>query len=204
MKTNRKVKKLFSYVLTAAMVITAVTPAFAGKVKAVAAGLTLTEQSGWLESAYVEWQPVKNAEGYVAYVKEASASDDAYEKLDDTLIRQYADYWRADALGLKEGSYVMKVTAVLKDGKTVSESTSSLEVEKYDRSGFAFSENSKFQTGSGAYNDDRYIKEECTGDLCDTGNSKDLYGRCKRQGSNRFPVNFRCKAERRNKRYFAA
>lgn len=159
MKTNRKVKKLFSYVLTAAMVITAVTPAFAGKVKAVAAGLTLTEQSGWLESAYVEWQPVKNAEGYVTYVKEASASDDAYEKLDDTLIRQYADYWRADALGLKEGSYVMKVTAVLKDGKTVSESTSSLEVEKYDRSGFAFSENSKFQTGSGAYNDDGTLKK---------------------------------------------
>ena len=159
MKTNRKVKKLFSYVLTAAMVITAVTPAFAGKLKAVAAGLTLTEQSGWLESAYVEWQPVKNAEGYVAYVKEASASDDAYEKLDDTLIRQYADYWRADALGLKEGSYVMKVTAVLKDGKTVSESTSSLEVEKYDRSGFAFSENSKFQTGSGAYNDDGTLKK---------------------------------------------
>ena len=160
MKTNRKVKKLFSYVLTAAMVITAVTPAFAGKVKAVAAGLTLTEQSGWLESAYVEWQPVKNAEGYVAYVKEASASDDAYEKLDDTLIRQYADYWRADALGLKEGSYVMKVTAVLKDGKTVSESTSPLEVEKYDRSGFAFSENSKFQTGSGAYNDDGTLKKD--------------------------------------------
>lgn len=160
MKTNRKVKKLFSYVLTAAMVITAMTPAFAGKVKAVAAGLTLTEQSGWLESAYVEWQPVKNAEGYVAYVKEASASDDAYEKLDDTLIRQYADYWRADALGLKEGSYVMKVTAVLKDGKTVSESTSSLEVEKYDRSGFAFSENSKFQTGSGAYNDDGTLKKD--------------------------------------------
>ena len=160
MKTNRKVKKLFSYVLTAAMVITAVPPAFAGKVKAVAAGLTLTEQSGWLESAYVEWQPVKNAEGYVAYVKEASASDDAYEKLDDTLIRQYADYWRADALGLKEGSYVMKVTAVLKDGKTVSESTSSLEVEKYDRSGFAFSENSKFQTASGAYNDDGTLKKD--------------------------------------------
>ena len=160
MKTNRKVKKLFSYVLTAAMVITAVTPAFAGKVKAVAAGLTLTEQSGWLESAYVEWQPVKNAEGYVAYVKEASASDDAYEKLDDTLIRQYADYWRADALGLKEGSYVMKVTAILKDGKTVSESTSSLEVEKYDRSGFAFSENSKFQTASGAYNDDGTLKKD--------------------------------------------
>lgn len=160
MKTNRKVKKLFSYVLTAAMVITAVTPAFAGKVKAVAAGLTLTEQSGWLESAYVEWQPVKNAEGYVAYVKEASASDDAYKKLDDTLIRQYADYWRADALGLKEGSYVMKVTAVLKDGKTVSESTSSLEVEKYDRSGFAFSENSKFQTASGAYNDDGTLKKD--------------------------------------------
>ena len=160
MKTNRKVKKLFSYVLTAAMVITAVTPAFAGKEKAVAAGLTLTEQSGWLESAYVEWQPVKNAEGYVAYVKEASASDDAYEKLDDTLIRQYADYWRADALGLKEGSYVMKVTAVLKDGKTVSESTSSLEVEKYDRSGFAFSENSKFQTASGAYNDDGTLKKD--------------------------------------------
>ena len=54
----------------------------------------------------------------------------------------------------------MKVTAVLKDGKTVSESTSSLEVEKYDRSGFAFSENSKFQTGSGAYNDDGTLKKD--------------------------------------------
>ena len=45
-------------------------------------------------------------------------------------------------------------------GKTVSESTSSLEVEKYDRSGFAFSENSKFQTGSGAYNDDGTLKKD--------------------------------------------
>ena len=54
----------------------------------------------------------------------------------------------------------MKVTAVLKDGKTVSESTSSLEVEKYDRSGFAFSENSKFQTASGAYNDDGTLKKD--------------------------------------------
>ena len=55
---------------------------------------------------------------------------------------------------------MMKVTAVLKDGKTVSESTSSLEVEKYDRSGFAFSENSKFQTASGAYNDDGTLKKD--------------------------------------------
>ena len=65
----------------------------------------------------------------------------------------------------------MKVTAVLKDGKTVSESTSSLEVEKYDRSGFAFSENSKFQTGSGAYNDDGTLKKDAQVIYVTPGNS---------------------------------
>ena len=52
---------------------------------------SITEAQGWLESAYVKWEPVANAVGYKAYVKEASANDDSYVKLDDELIRQYAD-----------------------------------------------------------------------------------------------------------------
>ena len=160
MKTNRKTKKLCSYLLVAVTVIAAMAPSFAAKVKAAAANLTITEQSGWLESAYVEWQPVDNAKGYIAYVKGATQSDSEYVQLDDELIRQYESYWRADALGLKEGDYMMKVEAVLENGSTVTATTSSLSVSKHDRSGFAFSEDSTFGTGSGAYNDDGTLKSD--------------------------------------------
>lgn len=160
MKTNRKTKKLFSYLLVAVIMIAAVAPAFAAKVKvsAAAQNLTITDQSGWLESAYVEWEPVEGAAGYMAYVKEVSQSDDKYVKLDDELIRQYAAYWRADAVGLEEGSYIMKVEAILEDGRTVTATTSALAVTKHDRSGFAFSDDSKYGTGSGAYNDNGTLK----------------------------------------------
>ena len=57
---------------------------------------------GWNETAYIEWSPVSNAEGYNVYVKHANAPDSSYQQMDNELIRQYPSYWRADAVGLAE------------------------------------------------------------------------------------------------------
>ena len=68
----------------------------------------IIEASGWLESAYVEWAPVSGADGYNAYVAESGSSD--WTKIDDALIRDYSTYYRVDALGLKAGSYKLKIS----------------------------------------------------------------------------------------------
>jgi pectate lyase len=71
------------------------------------------------------------------------------------LIRQYSDYFRADAVGLKPGTYTLKVV-----GKSSGEQTTpSLTVSSYDRTGFTFSSKSpSYGKGIGAYNDDGTLK----------------------------------------------
>ncbi|MEK3750876.1 pectate lyase [Paenibacillus sp. FSL E2-8871] len=123
-----------------------------------AAGLSITGSGGWNEAAYVEWSPVSNATGYNVYVKQASASDSGYQQIDNELIRKYSSYWRADAVGLAAGSYVMKVEATLSGGGTASSVSNTLSVTSYDRSGFAFSASSPFGSGSGAYNENGTLK----------------------------------------------
>lgn len=123
-----------------------------------AAGLSITGSGGWNEAAYVEWSPVSNATGYNVYVKQASASDSGYQQINNELIRKYSSYWRADAVGLAAGSYVMKVEATLSGGGTASAISNTLSVTSYDRSGFAFSASSPYGTGSGAYNENGTLK----------------------------------------------
>lgn len=123
-----------------------------------AAGLAITGSGGWNETAYVEWSPVSNAQGYNVYVKSASASDAGYQQIDNELIRKYPSHWRADAVGLAAGSYILKVEALLSGGSKESVVTSPLTVTAFDRSGFAFSSNSQYGTGSGAYNDNGTLK----------------------------------------------
>lgn len=123
-----------------------------------AAGLSITGSGGWNEAAYVEWSPVSNATGYNVYVKQASASDSGYQQVDNELIRKYSSYWRADAVGLAAGSYVMKVEATLSGGGTASAVSNTLSVTSYDRSGFSFSASSPYGTGSGAYNENGSLK----------------------------------------------
>ncbi|WP_425466215.1 pectate lyase [Paenibacillus methanolicus] len=125
---------------------------------AQAAGVTITGSGGWNEAAYVKWAPVSNAEGYNVYVKPASAADSQYQRIDNELIRQYPSYWRADAVGLAAGNYVLKVEAKLSGGSTVSAVTGAIAVAAHDRSGFAFSAASTYGTGSGAYNDNGTLK----------------------------------------------
>lgn len=112
------------------------------------------------ESAYVTWTPVSGADGYNVYCKPIGGS---YVQLDSMLIRQYKGYFRADAVGLKPGSYVMKVvpTADGKEDTSKAVESDAITVGNYDRSGFAFSKNSpNGGTGVGAYNDDGTLKDD--------------------------------------------
>lgn len=129
-----------------------------GNITAHAAGVSIIGGGGWNETAYVEWSPVSNAEGYNVYVKSAGASDSSYQQVDNELIRKYPSYWRADAVGLAAGNYIMKVEARLTNGSKVSAVSNTLSVALHDRSGFAFSSDSQYGTGSGAYNDDGTLK----------------------------------------------
>jgi pectate lyase len=116
-----------------------------------AAAPTLLESAGWLESAWVTWKPVSGAQSYNVYVTGGSVAN---QKLDNPLIRSYGSYWRADALGLKPGSYTLKVVPVTGGTEGTATTTSTLTVTAHDRSGFAFSGGRV----PGAYNTDGTLK----------------------------------------------
>ena len=124
--------------------------------KVVKGTIQVTEAKGWLESAYVKFGKLDGAKGYHVYVKGGPYSD--YTKLVDQLVRDYGTYGRADVVGLKAGSYQLKVVAVNGSGQEVpatASETGALEVKNYNREGFAH----KGVSGVGAYNDDGTLKE---------------------------------------------
>ncbi|MBS7230259.1 T9SS type A sorting domain-containing protein [Flavobacterium psychroterrae] len=97
--------------------------------------VTINEASGWLESAFVKWQPVSNAQSYNVYYSGNGFVD---KKIDDQLIRSYGSYYRADVPGLKAGTYTIKVKPVLSGTEGTGSTTSNLTVLAQDRNGFAF------------------------------------------------------------------
>ncbi|MFC0777816.1 T9SS type A sorting domain-containing protein [Flavobacterium sp. HJSW_4] len=96
---------------------------------------TINQASGWLESAFVKWQPVSGAQTYNVYYTGNGLTD---KKIDDQLIRSYGSYFRADIPGLKAGTYTVKVKPVINGTEGTGTSTSSLTVMAHDRNGFAF------------------------------------------------------------------
>lgn len=101
-----------------------------------AQSLTIDESAGWIESAFVKWQPVAGADSYNVYCSGEGITD---KKIDDQLIRNYGTFYRADALGLKEGTYTIKVVPVKSGVEGEGAVTGSLYIEAHDRAGFAFS-----------------------------------------------------------------
>ncbi|MDA6072187.1 T9SS type A sorting domain-containing protein [Flavobacterium sp. AC] len=97
--------------------------------------VTINEASGWLESAFVKWQPVSNAQSYNVYYTGNGLVD---KKIDDQLIRSYGSYYRADVPGLKAGAYTIKVKPVISGTEGSGSTTSNLNVLAQDRNGFAF------------------------------------------------------------------
>ena len=110
--------------------------------------IQITEAKGWQESAYLKWAPFEGASSYNVYV------DD--KKIDAQLVRQYKSYYRADVLGLKEGTYSVKVVPVNAEGTEITgaNTASNLVVKSYNREGFAHFK----YAGVGAYNNDGTLK----------------------------------------------
>ena len=110
--------------------------------------IQITEARGWQESAYLKWAPFEGASSYNVYVGD--------KKIDAQLIRQYASYYRADVLGLKAGTYSVKVVPVNAEGTEITgaNTASNLVVKSFNREGFA---HFKYD-GVGAYNNDGTLK----------------------------------------------
>lgn len=165
MKANisKSARKGWAWILAALMVVSVIIPTTISTAKAEVGTVQFNGAAqGWLESAYAEWSIDKEADGYTAYIKKASQSDSAYARIDNELIRRYKSYYRVDAMGLSAGDYVIRVVPV-KNGKEVTAKakvTDVLKVSSYDRSGFAFSSESRYKTGSGAYNEDGTLKSD--------------------------------------------
>ena len=119
-----------------------------GDVDNPAGVILITEAKGWQESAYLKWAPFEGASSYNVYVDG--------KQIDAQLIRQYKSYYRADVLGLKEGTYSVKVVPVNADGTEIAgaNTASNLVVKSYNREGFA---HFKYD-GVGAYNNDGTLK----------------------------------------------
>lgn len=151
-----KLKKLVTCVLAAAIAVGGVITGV-GNYPLTDANVVLAAETTvyrtQLESAYVMWRSLSGADGYNVYIK---PQDGSYTQLDPMLIRQYNDYFRADAVGLKPGKYVMKVvpTSKGKENESGAYTSDTMTVEAYDRSGFSWVGG----TSSGAYNEDGTLK----------------------------------------------
>ena len=121
-----------------------------GGIENPAGVVLITEAKAWLESAYLKWVPFEGASSYNVYI------DD--KKIDTQLIRQYASYFRADVLGLKAGTYSIKVVPVNAEGKEMAgaNTATNLVVKSHNREGFA---HFNFE-GIGAYNNDGTLKPD--------------------------------------------
>ncbi|MFV0391023.1 MAG: T9SS type A sorting domain-containing protein [Paludibacteraceae bacterium] len=101
----------------------------------IAQTITISEASGNLESAFVKWTPVAEAQSYNVYYTGGGVTD---KKIDNQLIRDYGTYFRADVLGLSAGEYTLRVVPVISGTEGAGSSTSALTVLPQDRTGFAF------------------------------------------------------------------
>ena len=121
-----------------------------GGIENPAGVVQITEAKAWLESVYLKWVPFEGASSYNVYI------DD--KKIDTQLIRQYASYFRADVLGLKAGTYSVKVVPVNAEGKEMAgaNTATNLVVKSHNREGFA---HFNFE-GIGAYNNDGTLKPD--------------------------------------------
>ncbi len=116
--------------------------------------VTLKAAQSWFQSAFVEWLPYEGATTYNVYVKGGQYSD--FTKIDEQLVRDYGTYCRADAMGLRAGSYQLKVVPVV-NGEEKTEAANvaeDLAVRAHDRSGYAFNTSKT----PGAYNADGTLK----------------------------------------------
>lgn len=125
------------------------------------AKIQITASEGWLETAFVEWQNAPDAKSYNVYV---AADGKEWTRIDNHLVRNYGTYGRADAPGLKAGSYRLRVVPVDNNGSEVTadaNETPLLTVAAHDRTGYAHKDRPTAGTfeGVGAYRNDGTLKD---------------------------------------------
>lgn len=116
----------------------------------------ITEARGWLESAYVKFGLMESAKGYHVYIKGGQYED--FTQIDLALVRNYGSYGRADMVGLKAGTYAMRIVPVNEAGAELTDQANEatdMAVRNYSREGFAFMNG----YAPGAYNSDGTLKE---------------------------------------------
>lgn len=98
------------------------------------AQVTITQATGWLESAYIKWNPINGVDSYKVYYTGGGFTD---KPIDTQLIRSYGTYFRADLLGLSPGNYTIKVVPVTGNVDGTAAVSGSVTVLPHDRNGFA-------------------------------------------------------------------
>lgn len=116
-----------------------------------AQSVTITQETGWLESAYIKWNPAAGADSYNVYYTGGGLTD---KKIDTQLIRSYGSYFRADVLGLAAGNYTLKVVPVTGGIEGTGTVSNPITVLAHDRTGFAY----RGGRLPGAYNFDGTLK----------------------------------------------
>ena len=120
-----------------------------------AGAVQISEARGWLESAYVKFGLLEGAKSYHVYIKGGQFDD--FTQIDASLVRNYGSYGRADMVGLKAGTYAMRIVPVNEEGAELvdlANETVDMGVRNYSREGFAFMNG----YAPGAYNNDGTLK----------------------------------------------
>jgi pectate lyase len=94
----------------------------------------ITQSFGWMECAYVKWEPVVGADSYNVYYTGGGITN---QIIDTQLIRNYGSYYRADVLGLAAGTYTIKVVPVVGGVEGTFSVSNDIIVTSHDRNGFA-------------------------------------------------------------------
>lgn len=142
------------------------------------ASVQIQSTGGWFESGFVTWTPIEGASNYNVYYR--AEGTDNYIPLDSHLVRRYAEYGRADVLGIKAGNYQFKVVPVNGQGEMTSEAaeTETFIAEAHDRSGFAHFKSSSGTfdpaKGIGAYQNDGTLKNGAKVFYVHKGNAKTI------------------------------
>lgn len=125
------------------------------------AEVRIKSAAGWLETAWAEWELLPGASSYNVYV--SGTDNGTWTRLDNELVRNYGTYGRADAPGLRAGTYSLKVVPVINGTEADGEASvaGNLQVKPHDRTGYAHfgRDNSGLYEGVGAYKNDGTLKD---------------------------------------------
>ena len=145
----QKIRKVFAKVVAGLLIVSNLAIA-APSITYAASATSFTTYGGWNEMMYATIKGVKDADvTAVSYSGPVSGSLTGEDF--EYLVRDTADGARVDVMGLKPGTYTLKVTT-----KTGTYTQSGIEVNAQDRSGYA---HYNYTDGVGAYNDDGTLKD---------------------------------------------